>query len=168
MFKDAALTCFSRGRTVAMVVDIGEHFTRCCGVLDGFIDRENVVMQRFGAHRIRSLALQKCIIPAIHGHEMKLSGCVGFSLFLRVWRSRRCRKMEKFVCSIRLHAMCARKCAYFWNSYNRGVLCRRILINLRLTSQPCLLLLQFPRKHPNQHRLLFLMVILFLFQLFFT
>ena len=78
MFKDAALTCFSRVRTVAMVVDIGEHFTRCCGVIDGFVDRENVVMQRFGAHRIRSLALQKCIIPAIHGHEMKLPGCVRF------------------------------------------------------------------------------------------
>ena len=94
MFKDAALTCFSRGRTVAMVVDIGEHFTRCCGVIDGFVDRENVVMQRFGAHRIRSLALQKCIIPAIHGHEMKLPGCVrfcvlGFSVAAAVggWKS---------------------------------------------------------------------------------
>ena len=94
MYKDAALTCFSRGRTVAMVVDIGEHFTRCCGVLDGFVDRENVVMQRFGAHRIRSLALQKCIIPAIHGHEMKLPGCVGFFYWafevaatLRRWQS---------------------------------------------------------------------------------
>ena len=148
MYKDAALTSFSRGRTVAMVVDIGEHFTRCCGVIDGFVDRENVVMQRFGAHRIRSLALQKCIFPAIGDYEMKLPGCVGMARFFLMGCSRLCRKTAKRVCSIRSLAVCAKKCAFFWNSCNRGAPCPKIPISLRSTFRWFLRfpqILRFPR-----------------------
>lgn len=77
MYKDAALTCFSRGRTMGMVVDMGEDFTRCCGVFDGFVDQSNVVMQRFGGARLRNLYLKQCLIPAVQGkHEILPRGCV--------------------------------------------------------------------------------------------
>ena len=80
MYKDAALTCFSRGRTMGMVVDMGEDFTRCCGVFDGFVDQSNVVMQRFGGVRLRNLYLKQCLIPAVQGkHEILPRGCVELS-----------------------------------------------------------------------------------------
>ena len=63
MYKDAALTCFSRGRTMGMVVDLGEELIRCCGVIDGFVSRENVSFQRFGGARLRDLYIDKCLAP---------------------------------------------------------------------------------------------------------
>ena len=52
MYKDAALTCFSRGRTSGLVCDIGEEFTRCCGVFDGFIDPQYVSYQRLAGSQL--------------------------------------------------------------------------------------------------------------------
>ena len=52
MYKDAALTCFSRGRTMGLVVDIGEEFTRCCGVFDGFVDPQYVSLQKLAGKRL--------------------------------------------------------------------------------------------------------------------
>ena len=69
MYKDAALTCFSRGRTIGMVVDIGEEFTRCCGVIDGFVSRENVSIQRFGGARLRDLYISKCLKPFLDSQK---------------------------------------------------------------------------------------------------
>ena len=69
MYKDAALTCFSRGRTMGMVVDMGEEFTRCCGVIDGFVSRENVSIQRFGGARLRDLYISKCLVPFLEGQK---------------------------------------------------------------------------------------------------
>ena len=69
MYKDAALTCFARGRTIGMVVDMGEEFTRCCGVIDGFVSRENVSMQRFGGARLRDLYLSKSLQPFLESRK---------------------------------------------------------------------------------------------------
>ena len=52
MYKDAALTCFSRGRTMGLVVDIGEEFTRCCGVFDGFVDPQYVSCQHLAGSQL--------------------------------------------------------------------------------------------------------------------
>ena len=78
MYKDAALTCFSRGRTMGMVVDIGEDLCRCCGVFDGFVDRDNVSYQRFAGARLRDLYVHRCLLPQLKGKEELLPrGCVG-------------------------------------------------------------------------------------------
>ena len=78
MYKDAALTCFSRGRTMGLVVDIGEDLCRCCGVFDGFVDRDNVSYQRFAGARLRDLYVQRCLLPQLKGKEELLPrGCVG-------------------------------------------------------------------------------------------
>lgn len=52
MYKDAALTCFARGRTMGLVVDIGEELTRCCGVFDGFVDPSYVSYQRLAGSQL--------------------------------------------------------------------------------------------------------------------
>lgn len=83
MYKDAALSCFSRGRTMGMVVDIGEDLTRCCGVFDGFVDRDYVSYQRFAGSRLRDLYVQRCLVPAMKGKpELLPRGCVSFSFLL--------------------------------------------------------------------------------------
>lgn len=69
MYKDAALTCFSRGRTMGMVVDLGEELIRCCGVIDGFVSRENVSFQRFGGARLRDMYVEKCLIPFLESQK---------------------------------------------------------------------------------------------------
>ncbi|KNB45486.1 actin-related protein [Blastocystis sp. subtype 4] len=69
MYKDAALTCFSRGRTMGMVVDLGEELIRCCGVIDGFVSRENVSFQRFGGARLRDLYIDKCLAPFLESQK---------------------------------------------------------------------------------------------------
>ncbi|KAM7453872.1 hypothetical protein BLSTO_05375 [Blastocystis sp. subtype 1] len=85
MYKDAALTCFSRGRTMGMVVDIGEDLCRCCGVFDGFVDRDNVSYQRFAGARLRDLYVQRCLLPQLKGKEELLPrGCSSLSSSSRV------------------------------------------------------------------------------------
>ncbi|KAK8819913.1 hypothetical protein WA538_002015, partial [Blastocystis sp. DL] len=71
MYKDAALTCFARGRTTGMVVDMGEEFTRCCGVIDGFVSRESVSFQRFGGARLSDLYIDQCLSPFLQSQDVK-------------------------------------------------------------------------------------------------
>ena len=71
MYKDAALTCFARGRTTGMVVDMGEEFTRCCGVIDGFVSRESVSFQRLGGARLSDLYVEQCLSPFLQSQDVK-------------------------------------------------------------------------------------------------
>lgn len=80
MYKDAALTCFARGRTTGMVVDMGEEFTRCCGVIDGFVSRESVSFQRFGGARLSDLYIDQCLSPFLQSQDVKTVLPRGFVL----------------------------------------------------------------------------------------
>lgn len=72
MYKDAALTCFSRGRTMGLVVDIGEEFTRCCGVFDGFVDPSYVSLQKLAGSQ-----LGKCYMNQyLQNQSILPRGCV--------------------------------------------------------------------------------------------
>ena len=76
MYKDAALTCFSRGRTMGLVVDIGEEYTRCCGIFDGFVDSQYVSLQKLAGKQLgecymKQFLQERSILPR---------GIVGVSL----------------------------------------------------------------------------------------
>lgn len=80
LYKDAALACFARGRTTGMVVDMGEEFTRCCGVIDGFVSRESVSFQRFGGARLSDLYIDQCLSPFLQSQDVKTVLPRGFVL----------------------------------------------------------------------------------------
>lgn len=54
---------------MGMVVDLGEELIRCCGVIDGFVSRENVSFQRFGGARLRDMYVEKCLIPFLESQK---------------------------------------------------------------------------------------------------